>query len=246
MDQDYVFVPTGALGNTLIQLTSMQPECTRLHDSVYNYELSNCITINGFERVSYTGKIPDTPIFINPYTVNVVHPKIRSIIKPTVFMEKMIQDNIHILNGVSCGVSIRRGSYSQDSIQYKDERSKSPEFYFCSDEGVDNFRKIIREAPGKVFVSSDSYSTLESIIAEFGDKIRTLDTPSFVVGMSQDDNENITVDTYQSIYLRFFILSKCPHLFLTGGRTDFVGFSTYAYMAAIYGNKPFSIVFNSS
>jgi len=49
---------------------------------------------------------------------------------------------------------------------------------------------------------------------------------------------------YHSIYLKFFLLSKCPKLYLTGGRGDMVGFSTYGYMAAVYGNKPFEIVFN--
>jgi len=37
----------------------------------------------------------------------------------------------------------------------------------------------------------------------------------------------------------------CPKLYLTGGMSDgLVGFSTYAYIAAIYGNKNFEIVFN--
>ena len=36
----------------------------------------------------------------------------------------------------------------------------------------------------------------------------------------------------------------CPKLYLTGGRGDMIGFSTYAYMASIYGEKPFEITFN--
>ena len=39
-------------------------------------------------------------------------------------------------------------------------------------------------------------------------------------------------------------MSKCPRLFITGGNKDLVGFSTYAYMAAIYGNKQFNMIFN--
>lgn len=39
-------------------------------------------------------------------------------------------------------------------------------------------------------------------------------------------------------------MSECPHLFITGGNKDMVGFSTYAYMAGIYGNKPIEIIFN--
>ena len=244
MTDEYVFKPTGALGNTLIQLTSMQGECTRLHDSVYDYEFSNCISVSGFTRVSEDGKTPHAPIFINPTTVRNVHPRIRDIIKPTPFMEGVLQEHIHILNGVSCGVSIRRGSYSEDSRQYNDERDYRPEFDFCSDEGVEKFRKIIKDAPGKVFISSDSKIILDSLMNEFGDKLVTLDT-TFVIGMSQQSKEELSLKNYQSIYLRFFLFSKCPHLFLTGGNPDLVGFSTYAYMAAIYGNKPFSVVFNS-
>jgi len=86
MSDEYVFKPSGALGNILIQLTSMQKECTKLHDSVYEYEFSNCITIKGFTRVSYLGKIPESPIFINPYTIRNVHPRIRDIIEPTSYM----------------------------------------------------------------------------------------------------------------------------------------------------------------
>jgi hypothetical protein len=109
---------------------------------------------------------------------------------------------------------------------------------------VEKFRKIIKDAPGKVFISSDSKITLDSLMNEFGDKLVTLDT-TFVIGMSQQSKEELSLKNYQSIYLRFFLFSKCPHLFLTGGNPDLVGFSTYAYMAAIYGNKPFSVVFNS-
>ncbi len=244
MSDEYVFKPSGALGNILIQLTSMQKECTKLHDSVYEYEFSNCITIKGFTRVSYLGKIPESPIFINPYTIRNVHPRIRDIIEPTSYMEQMIQNHIHLLKDVSCGVSIRRGSYSEDSRQYQDERSDQPGFYHCSDEGLERFRKVIRDAPGKVFISSDSKTTLDDLMQEFGDKLVTLDT-TFIIGMSQHSKEEMSIENYQSIYLRFFLFSECPHLFLTGGNPDLVGFSTYAYMAAIYGNKPFSIVFNS-
>ena len=49
---------------------------------------------------------------------------------------------------------------------------------------------------------------------------------------------------YHNIYLLFFLMSKCPRLFITGGNKDLVGFSTYAYMAAIYGNKQFNMIFN--
>lgn len=245
MAEPYVFRPTGALGNNLLQLTSMQPECTMLHDTFYDYELANCMTVKGFQRVSFEGRTPEAPIYINPHTMNHVHPKIRDIIEPTPFMKRMIEEARPILGGVSCGLSIRRGSYCDDSTQFRDERNNERAYYFCDDQGLEKFRDIIRRAPGNVFVSSDSASTMKALQKEFGTKIRTLDTDTFVIGMPQDGGESKTPSEYHSIYLRFFILSECPHVFLTGGTADLVGFSTYAYMAAIYGTRPFDVVFNS-
>jgi hypothetical protein len=238
-----VFKKSGGIGNLFIQLASMEPSCKLLHDDVYEYELANCLTIHGFTRVSYEGKQPDAPIFINPYTIQNVHPKIRDIIRPSPHIENLIHDNLHILDGVSHGMSIRRGSYCEDSRQFKDERSDRPEHFFCSDDGLEKFKKIIEGAPGKVFVSSDSASTLKELIGVFGDKIRTIDTACVYI-QEQREEENINIEKYHSVFVKFFLLSKCPHLFLTGGKTDFTGFSTFAYMAAIYGGKPFSIVFN--
>lgn len=243
MNSSYVYKPTGGLGNTLIHLTSMQDDCKLLHDSVYDYELGNCITIHGFTRTSLDGKQPESPIYINQYTVHYVHSKIRDIIEPTPYMKELIDKYRHILDDVSCGLSIRRGSYCEDSRQFKDDRGDRPEHYFCSEQGLEHFKNVIRNSPGKVFVSSDSASTMKEIKDEFGDKIVTLDT-TFAMIMDQDDNENISMNDYHNIFLKFFMLSECPILYLTGGRTNMVGFSTYAYMAAIYGNKPFKIVFN--
>ena len=78
---------------------------------------------------------------------------------------------------------------------------------------------------------------------EFGYKIITIDT-HFTMGTSQDRDGEKKYTDYHNIYLLFFLLSKCPRLFITGGNKDLVGFSTYAYMAAIYGNKPFNMIFN--
>ena len=239
-----VYRKAGGLGNLLIHLTSMEEGCTLLHDDVYEHELANCLTIRGFTRVSHEGEQPQAPIFINQYTVHNVHSKIRDIVRPTPFMERLIGENTHLLEGVSCGMSIRRGSYCEDSRQFDDERSDGPEHFFCSDEGLKKFKKIIEEAPGKVFVSSDSASTLKELTDAFGDKIRTIDTTCVYI-QEQRGEEHVRIEKYHDVFLKFFMLSKCPHLFLTGGKTDFVGFSTFAYMAAIYGNKPFSIVFNS-
>ena len=243
---EHVFKPQGGLGNTLVQLTSLDKNTTKLHESIKDFEFGKCIDIKGFEFTDDTGEQPNSAIYINNYTVRNIHPKIRDIISPTSFMENMIQEHIHLLEGVTCGMSIRRGSYSEDSKQYKDTRSEQPAHYFCSDNGLEKFRKIIKDTPGKIFLSSDSKSTLRNLKEEFGDKLISIDDDDkFVIGMPQDSNETICVKNYHIIYLKFFLFSKCPLLYLTGGNKDLVGFSTYAYIAAIYGNKPFNLVFNS-
>ena len=76
---ELVYKNNAGFGNLLIQLTSLQEECKQLHDHVFAYELSNCLTINGFTRVSYEGKQPECPIYINEHSIEHVHPKIRDI-----------------------------------------------------------------------------------------------------------------------------------------------------------------------
>ena len=237
-----VYKQNAGFGNLLIQLTSMQEECTQVHDHVFDYELSNCLTINGFTRVSHEGTQPECPIYINQHTVYNVHPQIRNIIKPTPLLEELISKHKHLVEDVCCGISIRRGSHCEDSRQFDSEESEDASHYFCSDEGLKKFQDVIEEAPGPVFVSSDSKSTLNMLIEKYGDKIRYFKT-DFTVGAHQDFRET-TMSDYHNIYLKFFLLSMCPQLFLTGGRGDMIGFSTYAYMAAIYGKKPFQPIFN--
>jgi hypothetical protein len=240
----YVFKRTGGLGNTLIHLTTLDTESTVLHDSIHDYELSNCLVIKDFTCVSYEGEQPDTPIILNPYMIHYVHTKIRNIIEPTLYMKRLIEKNMHTLDGVSCGMAIRRGSYCEDSRQYKDERSDQPHFFHCSESGLECFKEKIRNSEGKIFITSDSQSTLKSLMDEFGDKLVTIDTIFSIGSEHHTDYETKYID-YHNIYLLFFLLSKCPRLFTTGGNRDLVGFSTYAYMAAIYGNIPFTIVFNN-
>ena len=143
---DLVYKQDAGFGNMLIQLTSLQKECTKLHDHVFDYEVGNCVSISGFTRVSHEGTRPACPIYLNSYTVHNVHPRIRNIIKPTPFMEDMISKNSHLVEDVSCGISIRRGSYSSDSRQFKTIQADDASHYFCSDEGLNKFIKIIEDA----------------------------------------------------------------------------------------------------
>ena len=232
------------LGNLFIQLAVMPDECKCLHDNVYDYELANCVVLNGFTRVSYDGLQPDCPIYINPVTVQFVHPKIRTIVEPTQHMREMIAKHAGLLEGVTAAMSVRRGSYCEDSRQYKGPRGDGPNQYFCSPSGLEKFKAIIRSTPGRVFLSSDSVSTTRQLLEEFGDKLSVLEMP-YTVTSTQDQDESPTIENLQKVYLKWFLLSKCPKLYLTGGKREgLVGFSTYAYIAAIYGAKPFELVFN--
>jgi hypothetical protein len=232
------------LGNLFIQLAVMPDECKCLHDNVYDYELANCVVLNGFTRVSYDGLQPDCPIYINPVTVQFVHPKIRTIVEPTPHMQEMLTKHAGLLEGVTAAMSVRRGSYCEDSRQYKGPRGDGPNQYFCSPSGLEKFKAIIRSTPGRVFLSSDSVSTTRQLMEEFGDKLSVLEMP-YTVTSTQDQDEAPTIENLQKVYLKWFLLSKCPKLYLTGGKREgLVGFSTYAYIAAIYGAKPFELVFN--
>jgi hypothetical protein len=212
--------------------------------SIYDYELANCVTLNGFTRVSYTGtKDPEMSIYINPYTVQHVHSKMRNIVSPTPMMVEMIEKYKGLLEGVTLGISIRRGSYCEDSRQYKGSQADTPAHYFCSDSGFEKFKLLIKQEPGKVFVSSDSISSLGILHKEFGDKISFIDIP-FTTMAGRDQGTEQTIENLHKVFLKWFLLSMCPKVAITTGNGDMVGFSTYGYTAAIYGNKPIISVTN--
>lgn len=233
-------------GNLLINLSRMAYEgkCTKLHDNVYDYELSNCITINGFTRVSHEGTQPECPIVINERFVNNVYPNLRTIIQPTEHMKNLIIQNLHLLDGVCAAVCIRRGSYAEDSVQYKGALGDRNYQYFCSEKGLAIFESIIEQAPGRIYVASDSPLTKNRLKEKFGNKVTMNDTVFTFTG-SQDQVENQTVKNLQDVYLVWFLISLCPQVFTTRGDPEtLIGSSTYGITAAIYGDKPRMDVLN--
>lgn len=233
-------------GNLLINLSRMayDGKCTKLHDNVYGYELSNCITISGFTRVSHEGTQPDCPILINYRSVNYVYPNIRAIIQPTEHMKNLIKQNLHLLDGVCAAVCIRRGSCAEDSVQYKGTLGDREYQYFCSEKGLAHFERIIEQAPGRIYVASDSAMTKKKLKEKFGNKVTMNDTVFTFTG-TQDQVENQTVKNLQDVYLVWFLISMCPQVFTTGGNPEnLIGASTYGITAAIYGDKPRMEVFN--
>ena len=233
------------LGNLFLDLAAISGQVKYVHKSILEYEFANCVSLSGFTIVDTEGA-PSPPggLYINQYTVQVVHPRIRDIIHPTAYMQALIQSQMHVLEGVTCGLNIRRGSYSKDSTMYNDERALTSNHYFCSDTGLAKFKKVIENAPGKVYITSDSPSTKNEIRALFGPKVVMHETQYAHTAPQTLWAENQTVKNLQDVYLVWFILSMCPKVYVTGGTPDLVGFSTYGYTAAIYGAKPFEIIFN--
>lgn len=213
----------------------------KIHRDVFDYELGNCFTVHGFTVVDHDGERPDCPIYINPHWHQNVWPLCRNIIRPTPHLQKLVRDNAHLLEGVVMGMNIRRGNYSPDSVQFVG--STDPKFYFCSDSGLDKFKDAIVRAPGRVYVTSDSVSTKGHLRDVFGDKVTMLDTV-YTHTAEQTDESVQTVKNLQDVYLSWYLLSMCPRVLVTGGRSDLVGFSTFGYMAAVYGARPIEIVFN--
>lgn len=240
-------------GNLLIELSMLRgPEflkpdgtilsvkCNLLHDSVYGYELSNCVHLDGFTRVSFEGKQPPRNIIMNDQIRDTFHIKIIDFLRPTDYMKGLIESHMSLLDGVGIGMCIRRGSCAPDSVQYKGELGNRPYQYFTDDNGMQNFEHIIKMAPCAVYVTSDSPATKNYLKEKFGNKIRTVDTVYTFTG-TQDQVENQTIKNLQDVYLTWFLLSMCPMVFNTRAG-EFR--STFGYTAAIYGKCKYMDVSN--
>lgn len=229
-------------GNLLILLSDCRDTCKAIHKNVYDgFELSNCVALKGYTVVDGDeGEHPPAKIIINIWTRTNIHPRICDFVYPTVHMESLIKQHIHLLDGVTTAVHIRRGAFSRDSTQCKDV---NPTHFHCSDQGIAKFEHIIQMSSGKVYVASDSKELKTHLKKKYGDKLSMLDT-DFAVTAKQDATATQTVKNLQDVYLEWFLLSMCPMIYVTGGTTDLIGFSTYSYTAALYGKTKFDFVFN--
>ena len=224
--------------NLLIHLADCWDRCRTLYVNVYTrHELSNCVVFNGYTITdSFDGEHPKTSILINNNTIQYIHPRMRLFVEPTDYMKRRIDECRHLVDGVCCAVHIRRGAYSHDSTQFKENIDKWS--YHCSDAALEKFKSIVRVAPGPVFLATDS----PSIRTMFQGKVRMLEDVEFAHTHCQESTASRK--GFEDVYLEWFLLSMCPKIYVTGGNTDLVGFSTFSYTAAVYGNKPFECVFN--
>lgn len=233
------------LGNLSIWLSQVEKE-TKVSNIINRGMRSkylNFLNLNIVEDDGIDDSIEVPPIYINDHTIRHVHPNIRNKISPTPFMTTLIEDNIHLITECTVGLAIRTGNHSFiNRVEVDFETDENKVFYntvHADNTGLYKFENIIRSITGNVFVSCDNLRYKHHLTDMFGPRVKYVDRESIMVS-----NGN-SVDEYSS-FLEFFLLGKCPRVYLTGGPKDtgLSGFSTFGYMAAIYGNVPFSIVFN--
>ncbi len=163
------------------------------------------------------------------------HHRIREILRTTPEMDALIKKYRHLVDGVYCGLQIRRCGLSKSPNVNNDPGKNNN---FCTDETLYNkFYPLIESSPGPVFVSSDCYETKMDMYRKYPDKVRVLD------GDPTHINSDSDVDPWVSM-TEFFLLSMCPTIYMTGGNRDMLTFSTYGYMAAIYGERQCIAIFN--
>lgn len=204
-----------------------------VHESIKDYELGRWLTFH-FPLTDRTDlPVYEPKIYINPHTIQNVHPLIRQLVSPSPELLKVLEHYEHLIKDVHAGIHVRRGSAAQDSrvIVQKDTDS------FANEQAIKRFQDVAR-ALKPVFLASDSPETKKL----FPDA-RTLDTSIAVV---HDECPNAPTNDRRNIFVDFFLLSKCPRLYITGGNfPQLPGLSTFGYMAAIYGGVKFEVIPNT-
>jgi hypothetical protein len=219
--------------NTLIHLCdffSNHPDGV-VHESIKDYEIGEWITFNFpiTERTDLPEYKPN--IFINQHTVHSVHPLISKLISPSDKLQTLIDQHMTLINGIDFGMHIRRGAHARDSRAIV----QSDNDVFASDAAIQLFKSMSKGK--KFFLASDSPETKKMF-----PNARTIDTTIAVV---HDECQSVSTKDRRNIFLDFFLLSKCPRLILTGGNfPNLPGLSTFGYMAAMYGSKPWQLVQN--
>lgn len=204
-------------GNLLIWLSQLdkQPVSDKILDKHIDFKNLNIVPDDP--------NVPDSerpPIYINQYTSSVVHPRIRDKISPSPFLMSLLDQHKHLIQGITCGVAIRTYWMHAEHVPKITQKA------------LDHFESVISQV-GEVFLACDDLELKKKLAAKYPG-VRYIDQP-FV---------HTSIESGSTPYLEFFLLSMCPYLFLTGGNTDFASFSTFGYMAAIYGNVPNQIIWN--
>lgn len=214
------------MGNLFIyisQIDERTPVSSKIYDG-YRGKYINFINLNIVDDDPKLPSIKTPDIYINEFTVNNIHPVCRNKIKPSDVLLKLINENKHLIEDIECGLAIRTSDPSCGTI--------------ADESTLNTFEKIIENSTKKIFIACDSLEHKLHLNKKYPNKI------NFLNGEPVHINNHNTIDSPLP-FLEFFLLSMCPILYLTGGPKDMTKFSTFGYMASIYGNVPFNIIWNS-
>jgi hypothetical protein len=256
MSNKVIFIRPESMGwgNIVLSLIDLVFYCKQnniepwVHDSIN--DVNREVIFSGFQVTSdKTTTEYKTRIIINESMYRMVQiPLIREIIKPSDYMNDLIQQNKHLVNDVCCGIHIRRGAFSNDSSEigchgYKENGTIKPA-YFATDEAVKKFEEIVDKTDGKIFIASDSKELKKSFKEKFGNKINFLETDIALTYHCDFLKNKDTKQNRINCYLEWFLLSMCPILHITAGNRDLTDFSTFGYTAGVYGKSELNFVFN--
>lgn len=216
--------PNVGIGNLFMQISQLDDK-TPVSSTIYSGFRDKYLKFKNLNIVDDDGTkeatlIPDC--YINRYYIQ-FHRKVKEKMEPTEETLKWIEKYEHLLDGVKVGLAIRFGVEGPNKI--------------CDDYAKNIFENIIQNTDGNVFVACDILDYKLELEKKFGPKVRFLGNESVITN-------TINTSDHPDPYIEFFLLSKCPFLYLTGGPKNFTLLSTFGYMAAIYGEKPFEIVWN--
>jgi len=219
--------PTAGLGNILIYISQLD-ETTPV--SRGHLEAGHRGKYLEFTRLGLQDDseefpdLPTPPIYINDYTSTHIHPRCQFKARPRKILSEELDQ---YPKSFSLGLAIRLGG--MNSVDYP---------RVADDSALETFNKIIESDPGPIFLAIDSLEYKKKLDEQYPGKLFFIDRPLVVA-----DSNNTVDDSLP--FLEFFLLSRCKWIYITGGNQDFSCFSTFGYMAAIYGSKPFSIVWNA-
>ncbi len=182
--------------------------------------------------------IYDPAIYINDYTIRRTHPLMRQFVQ----CPPSIQDILNKLSPYDYAMHIRRGKYQTDSstICHDDDSA-----FFCNDVALQKFKNILDEALSKkvsVFLATDSADLKLELVAKYPNIITFKYTEKTFLSIP----ENLKDNNMAPLLLDWFALGRAKTVFVTAGRDNLKGFSTFGYTAAIYGGCHQQWINNSS
>jgi hypothetical protein len=216
---------TSGIGNILIYLSQLDdktPVSRKCLEAGYRGKYLEFTNLNIVEE-SEAPDIETPPIYINSYTATHVHPKCVHKVRPSSILSEELS---RYPSTFTVGLAIRLGG--MNSVDYPQVADKKALDTFCS---------IIESENGPIFLAVDSLEYKRELDSKYKGKLFFIDKPLVVA-----DSNNTVDDSLP--FLEFFLLSKCNKVYVTGGKKNFSCFSTFGYMAAIYGSRLISIVWN--